>query len=65
MQNAALILDMGKIVGTRDFLLVLLVCNSELCQFQVPVLLESEIDSLGDCQVQWRANRGAIYLAET
>src|SRR5260370_29178163 len=65
MQNAALILDMGKIVGTRNFLLMLLVCNSKLCKFQVPVLLQSEIDSLGERQVQWRTNLGAINLAET
>jgi hypothetical protein len=53
----------GKIVGMCDFLLMLLVCNSKLCKFQVPVLLQSKINRLGDCQVQWRANLGAICLA--
>ena len=42
---------MGEIVGAGNLFLVLTVCNAQPCQTKASILLEGEIDGLGQCKV--------------
>ena len=46
MQDGGFILDMRKIRGARNLLLVAAVDNRKLREFETPILLEGEINGL-------------------
>ena len=61
VQNAAFVLDMGKVGGTRNLLLVLAIRDRESGQLEVSILFEGKIDSLRE-SMQRRTVLGSCVL---